>query len=118
MPRYSADDLLPFYNKDDPGMDKALEFINDKSLHAEVIRYRGLCRALETADAELERRIGIAERLRTEQRKCVMRLQLANAKERIDMQIDPRNLRNRLNCIQDWERQKVECAAARSGARA
>ena len=118
MPRYSADDLIPFYNKDDPGMDEALEFINDKSLHAEVIRYRGLCRALETADAELERRIGIAERLRTEQRKCVMRLQLANAKERIDMQIDPRNLRNRLNCIQDWERQKVERAAARSGARA
>src|SRR5260370_23471022 len=92
MPRYTHQELLALLSpeEDDTVMAEALKCVNDKTLGAEIHRYRCLCKGYEAAEAEGSRRIQLQYRIAAESEKCIQRLQMANAHERLAVQLDPR----------------------------
>src|SRR5260370_28980996 len=92
MPWYTHQELLALLapEEDDKVMTEALKHVNDKTLGAEIHHYRCLCKGYEAAEAEVSRRIELQYRIVAEQEKCIQRLQMANAHERLAVQLDPR----------------------------
>src|SRR5258708_16616321 len=77
-------------------MMEALKHVNDKTLRAEIHRYWCLCKGYEAAEAEVSRRIELQYRIAAEREKCIQHLQMANAHERLAMQLDPRGFVEKL----------------------
>src|SRR5260370_30509112 len=92
MPRYTRQELLALLapEEDDKVMAEALKRVNDKTLGAEIHRYRCLCKGYEAAEAEVSRCIELQYWIVVEQEKCIQRLQMANAHKWLAVQLDPR----------------------------
>ena len=92
MPIYSHDELLTLQapEESEEVMAAAIKRINNRTLAAELHRYRCLCQGYEAADSEVNRRIELKYRIAAERARCIVRLQMANAHERLAAQLDPR----------------------------
>src|SRR5258708_19488380 len=91
MPRYTHQELLTLLapEEDNKVMTEALKRVNNKTLGAEIHCYQCLCKGYEAAEAEVSRRIELQYRITAEREKCIQRLQMANAHERLVVQLDP-----------------------------
>ena len=92
MPIYTYDELLTLQapEESEEVMAEAIKRINDRTLAAELHRYRCLCQGYEAADSEVNRRIELKYCIAAERARCITRLQMANAHERLAAQLDPR----------------------------
>ena len=86
VPRLSADDLasLRFDYADASRIDNALARVGDKSLSAEVHRFRHIKRRFAELDAQMKTLEAEMWALQTRQRQCVGRLEKADVLRRID----------------------------------
>src|SRR5258708_39964255 len=113
MPRYTHQELLARLSPEegDTVMGEALKRVNDKTLGAEIHHFQCLCKGYEAAEAEVSRRIELQYRIAVEREKCIQRLQMANTRERLAVQLAPRGFAEVL------ARTKGKTWIQRSGAR-
>ena len=95
-------------------VDEALERIGDKSLIAEVARYRGTMDALERLQGEIREREEQLYCVGNENRKCVRRLEWAQVLARV---FEEEEVANGLRLITPWvvERRRQDVERGRSG---
>ena len=95
-------------------VDEALERIGDKSLLAEVARFRGTMDALERLQREIREREEQLYCVGNDNRKCVRRLERAQVMARI---FEEEEVANGLRLITPWvvERRRQELERGRSG---
>ena len=86
VPRLGADDLvsLRFDYADASRIDNALARVGDKSLCAEVHRFRHIKKRFAELDAQMKTLESEMWALQTQQRQCVGRLEKADVLRRID----------------------------------
>ena len=110
--------LLPNYSQRHE-VDDALERIGDKSLIAEVARFRGTMEALERLQKEIREREEKLYCVGNNNRKCVRRLERAHVLERV---FEEEEVANGLRLITPWvverrrqEREREDRERGRSG---